>query len=1441
MMAQYWAIKGDPQYAGALLLFQMGSFMEAFFEDAATLSEVLGIVLAMRGTYRGKPIPMAGIPVHAQDGHIAKLVRAGYRVVIAQQLETTAPGFVPTAVSTRAADAAAPAIPGALVAGGGAAAAGEGAGVLRRQVTRVVTRGTVVDDSMLAAQARNYVAALAFGPVPTRRGSGQAAVAQPEVAMAWLDVSTGDFYCKRGTLVGLAADLATYTPAELIVPVRAMDPGGGSGGSALHSNQATAASGAGLEAVARHRAASNVVAQLCAAYIGSGTGGAGSQGGRQATQGASGAAIGAARLDIPGSDGEGCAISFAPAGGFTAATGSRLLQSAVGNGSHHNATATAAAAAGGGDLSPLELSAVGGLLSYVQWTQQGALPPLRAPVSLGADGAVRSQPAIAAAGQAALLQAPPLLAIDPNTRRALELTRPMHGRRRARGSLLHTIDKCATSLGSRLLDARLCAPLAAAVPIRHRLDAVAWCVQDAPLRAALRHALGQVPDLERCMQRISLGRGTPRDLTSVRDGLAAAQRVGLLLATQDHVAHAAPPQAMTPAAAAQLAAAAQGSMDVALPTGSAAVRLLVGQREPARDGTTSPLAAAPHAGGSAAAATQARATSAAAAMRVIEQVTGSAMGQAALVEQLLVRSRLDYDVPAEAAPAAPAAAAALGTSAAGRPALDVRLGRAGQWLAGSSVLAQCAAVLMLPLTVDAQAPATALHPAVTALVEAHSELVRATAAAITVPARVDAKPAPRSGRMAAPSTAPEQSSESMDVLASETSAAAASSSSGSSSLAFGGVGGFIQPGYSAELDEARRLRDHAADEVRSLQAAMVRATGVASLRVRRTDDQGYYAEVPSRHAHAVTAYAARQQPAAAVIADDARKRGVDDAIAEAHFDFRVSRSLKAVTRFKCRALSRLDVAVAEAAGRAAAIEGRLMAELYARVTRAGDAVAAIARAVAVVDVSAGLAELAATHALVRPEVIQVEGGAAPSRFHGGESAGAGAGVPVGNADEDGPGGEMVVRGGRHIVVERALLEGWAASAADAWELPPLPGTGDGLLGAEDAGAPDTDGGMGPDAAPPLPPLLPAPYEGEYADSGLPPSPAPPRTFVPNDIVLGARAGHTGDGAGGSHPAEGNATAAAADGGVPAGLDAAAVVLLLGSNMGGKSTYLRQAAHTVVLAQVGSFVPATYARLSVADRLFSRVGASDDVTRDRSTFLVEMEETAAILRHATRRSLVVIDEVGRGTSAADGLALAWAVLEDLATRVRCRTLFATHYHELTALALTSAGSGAGIGGGGGGGSVAPRIRCMTMGVVDAPSGPLLTHRVEVHPVYQDWLRLQAQQNGALTHERAVRGAAAQGAASAGADIAGTASAWRRIASSASYGVHVAAMAGVPAHVLDRARGILAHLDQSQAAAMWMQAVGELAADAGGAGRKQQGIAARGSASADPDVGGSGSAV
>ncbi len=319
-------------------------------------------------------------------------------------------------------------------------------------------------------------------------------------------------------------------------------------------------------------------------------------------------------------------------------------------------------------------------------------------------------------------------------------------------------------------------------------------------------------------------------------------------------------------------------------------------------------------------------------------------------------------------------------------------------------------------------------------------------------------------------------------------------------------GGFIAARYSDELDQWRGLRDESRRMIAALQARYAGETAIGALKIRHNNVIGYYIEVSANHAG---------------------KLGPE---------FIHRQTMAGAQRYRTAELADLETKIASAAERALALELRLYEELVAKVMACRAEIAAAAAALATLDLSAALAELAAEAQWVRPIV-------------------------------DGTTAFEIV-GGRHPAVEAAL----AACG---------------------------NGG----------------------------------TFVANDCVLADDR----------------------------------IWLVTGPNMAGKSTFLRQNALIAILAQMGSYVPARSARIGIVDRLFSRVGAADDLARGRSTFMVEMVETAAILNQAGPLSFVILDEIGRGTATFDGLSIAWACLEHLHEVNRCRTLFATHYHELTALA------------------------------------------------------------------------------------------------------------------------------------------------------------------------------
>jgi len=321
-------------------------------------------------------------------------------------------------------------------------------------------------------------------------------------------------------------------------------------------------------------------------------------------------------------------------------------------------------------------------------------------------------------------------------------------------------------------------------------------------------------------------------------------------------------------------------------------------------------------------------------------------------------------------------------------------------------------------------------------------------------------------------------------------------------------GGFIAANYLPELDQWRSLRDDSRRLILELEARYRGDLGIASLKIKHNNVLGYFVEATSVQADKVkldSRFIQRQSTANAI-------------------------------RFTTVDLGELETKISQAADKAVALELRLFADLVGEVTARADGVSKAAGALALIDVAAGLTELADIEGWSRPKVV-------------------GDGV-------------FRISRGRHPVVEAALKRNAVGQ------------------------------------------------------------------FVANDCDL----------------SEGQR-----------------LWLVTGPNMAGKSTFLRQNALIVILAQMGCYVPADKAEIGVVDRLFSRVGAADDLARGRSTFMVEMVETAAILNQATERSLVILDEIGRGTATFDGLSIAWATLEHLHEVNKCRALFATHYHELTSLA------------------------------------------------------------------------------------------------------------------------------------------------------------------------------
>lgn len=379
MMAQYMAVKA--RHPDCLLFYRMGDFYELFFDDAVKASATLDITLTKRGKNQGDEIPMCGVPFHSYEPYLAKLIRAGFKVAICEQTET------PAEAKLRAKSEGKP----------------SSKILMNRDVVRIVTQGTLTEDTLLEARDNNYLAALADS------GGG--------LGLAWLDLSTGVFKVQAIQAGDEMASLERINPGEIVVSDQFNSP-----------------------------PQSNFTRQ--------------------------------------------------PASLFDSENAKKRLEKIFGVGTLDSF----------GSFSRAEIAAAGVLIDYVERTQVGKLPYLMRPEQILNGGT---------------------LEIDAATRRNLEITRTMTGERK--GSLLDTIDRTLTGPGARLLQSCIAAPLTDPATINNRLDRVACFIEEPRLRENIRDHFKHLPDMERALARINLGRGGPRDLAMIREGLRQSDAIRTLL------------------------------------------------------------------------------------------------------------------------------------------------------------------------------------------------------------------------------------------------------------------------------------------------------------------------------------------------------------------------------------------------------------------------------------------------------------------------------------------------------------------------------------------------------------------------------------------------------------------------------------------------------------------------------------------------------------------------------------------------------------------------------------------------------------------------------------------------------------------------------------------------------------------------------------------------
>ena len=395
MMAQYLEIKAA--HADYLLFYRMGDFFEMFFADAVKAAEALDIALTKRGKHLGEDIPMCGVPVHAAEQYFEKLIRKGFRVAVCEQVED------PAEAKRRGSKS-----------------------VVRREVVRLVTPGTLTEDSLLEARAANVLVAIG--------------IAGDELALAAADMSAGEFTVGAVAAADLGAELARLSPREVLAPDRLL--------------------------------ADEVLAPLLKA-------------------------LGPALTPLP-------SIKFDSGGG------ERALKTLY----------RVSALDGFGAFSRAELSAAGALVGYLELTQKGKLPALKT-----------------------LAQVPEraFMGIDAATRRNLEIVETLSGTRS--GSLLACVDRTVTAGGARELAHRLASPLTDVAALAARHDAVAFFAGEGDVRRSLREDLRRAPDIARALARLSVGRGGPRDLGALRDGMKAARALSAQLGVFDDALKPSPGEA----------------------------------------------------------------------------------------------------------------------------------------------------------------------------------------------------------------------------------------------------------------------------------------------------------------------------------------------------------------------------------------------------------------------------------------------------------------------------------------------------------------------------------------------------------------------------------------------------------------------------------------------------------------------------------------------------------------------------------------------------------------------------------------------------------------------------------------------------------------------------------------------------------------------------------